>query len=175
VHAQNASGRTALVVAALAGHSAIVDMLLADGADIGCVDVDGYPIGHCLIIDGAIGLLDHVLACGANVDAVDASGRTAMHIAASMNDTKAIGVLVEHGANVELCDSDGRTALMTAVWRGHVSASQMLLVNANACPNTISESEVIIAYFSRISSNLFAKLPYYNGLIYCISSRFVGC
>ena len=115
------SGGTALLSAAAAGHSGIVDILLSGGADANIADARG----HCALHEAAdctegarVALARALLGAGADVNAAaTASAATALHVAAATAATveaaATISVLLEHGA-----DGAARTAGASAADEG---------------------------------------------------------
>ncbi|RNF82357.1 ankyrin repeat domain-containing protein [Montanilutibacter psychrotolerans] len=125
VDARDASGRTALHEAALAGHESIVAMLLAAGADASGHDNQGRnPLleaargGHLAVLDR---LLAHLPRGGiAEAAAVDDQGRNALALAVAADNVPPamIGRLIELGIDTEQRDADGKRPIDRAAEAG---------------------------------------------------------
>ncbi len=105
-------GSTALHLAAWQGHTKVVEVLLARGADPSAPTSNGLAVrplgtaagsGHAVI---AHLLLDR----GADVDATQAGGITPLHAAAANDDRQLVSLLLDRGADPALTTDDGRTA-----------------------------------------------------------------
>jgi len=84
VNIQNNSGNSALIIAASWGHTAIVDSLLAKGAEVNVQNKDGDTALLCAA--GKVGyteVVDSLLAKGAEVNVQNNSGNSALITAAS--------------------------------------------------------------------------------------------
>jgi len=100
--------RTPLQWAALYGHVAAVEALLAAGAH-----VDGARSGGLTPLMLAANT-DHaatvavLLAAGADLHRVDSDGRTALHLACYDGHVDCVRMLLEAGAQADVCDGDGK-------------------------------------------------------------------
>jgi ankyrin repeat protein len=131
VNAKSFENMTALYCAAREGHNAVVQALVARGADINaiaaaCELAGGKKIMHAITSrfgqDKRFGRFVQ-LCCGlgADINTVDNRGRPALHAALQRS---AVQALLGHGADVNAVDGVGRTALHSAV---QCSAAQVLL------------------------------------------------
>ncbi len=68
------------------GHEAVVNRLLAAGADVNAVNVDGRSALMWAAEGGDEAIVDRLLAAGANVEALDTQGRTALQLAVQRGD-----------------------------------------------------------------------------------------
>ena len=120
----------------------IVQLLLANGADVNAVDDNGYTVlMHAVSRDVAETLID----AGAHLETQHNPSKSAlMHVLLQTGSSMAnvrgeiAHLLIEKGARVDPTDNLGRTILMTAVWRNEVSVVQSLLnkgVNVDAKDN----------------------------------------
>eukprot|EP00752_Nemacystus_decipiens_P002752 g2570.t1 len=126
----NGCGYSPLTTAAEAGKLAVVNTLLAAGADIG--RRDGAPL-RSAAGGGHVEVMKAILGHGADVNAADEdNGGTALHAAAGNNEARAIEVLVEAGADIER-ESDGETPLCISVqaYNGSQATRALLRHGAN--------------------------------------------
>jgi ankyrin repeat protein len=128
-------GRTALMLAALHGHTGTVNALAGShNANVDAVDEKGWT---ALMIAAANGKTDtvNVLAGthNANVEAGDVYGATALMLAAGNGQTDTVNALAgTHNANVEAVAQNGGTALMYAAGNGHTGTVNALAGTHNA-------------------------------------------
>ena len=125
VDAHDDDGRRALHQAAYAGHRAIVEALLAAGADAAAVDAQGRtPLleaargGALAVLDA---LLEHLPGGGADAaTAVDAGGRTALALAclADHATPALLQRLLALGVDADHLDDDGKRAIDRAAEAG---------------------------------------------------------
>jgi ankyrin repeat protein len=138
VDAKDADGQSALEYAAREGHTGIVELLLAEGADANGKGGDDTPLidalWHCHP-DVAILLVNH----GARVEGKHStSGESPLRMAAKDGLIELAKLLIAHGAEVEATDNAGNTALHCAVVSGKRAMVELLLsrsadMNAKGC------------------------------------------
>ncbi|XP_017485923.1 PREDICTED: ankyrin repeat domain-containing protein 24, partial [Rhagoletis zephyria] len=141
-------GFTPLHLAVIQGNLAMVNLLLANKADVNAVDNEGHSVVHWATVCGEVEALRLVLAAGANIAIPDLNGGTPLHYAAQMcganvdnkvgqaNATKLaleiLGILLSHPhASVDVQDKDGRQPLLWAASAGSANAV-IALVKAGA-------------------------------------------
>ena len=126
---------TPLHAAAGNGQKAVVDVLIAAGADLnqrtvlehsGRSTEDSAPI-HVASKNGREDILEALLLAGANVDLENATGDTALHMAASKGQDGALEILLRAGAKVNHQSLSGRTPLHEAVINDHEDIVETLL------------------------------------------------
>ncbi|KAH8388259.1 hypothetical protein KR093_002299, partial [Drosophila rubida] len=145
-------GFTPLHLAVIQGNLAMVNLLLANKADVNAVDNEGHSVVHWATVCGEIEALRAVLAAGASVAKPDVNGGTPLHYAAQMcgasydsklqsnssasNASKLaleiLGILLSHPqTSVDVQDKDGRQPLLWAASAGSAKAV-IALVKAGA-------------------------------------------
>lgn len=90
---------TALHLAALHGHKALIQLLLAKGMPVDGTDAEGQTALHCAAKLKKPELVKLLLEQGATLSCQDKKGNTPLHIAAQQNDEATIEFLLEQGAN----------------------------------------------------------------------------
>jgi len=120
VDARDTLGRTALMVAALQGHSAIAATLLDAGAQAGLADSRGTTALMEAARSGSEEVLRLIADHDSALDVVDASGRSALIIACQSRQAceGSVRHLLLAGASRELAASDGRRAVDFAAAAG---------------------------------------------------------
>ncbi|XP_061397838.1 inversin-B [Musca vetustissima] len=126
----------------------MVNLLLANKADVNAVDKEGHSVVHWATVCGEVAALRAVLAAGANVATPDINGGSPLHYAAQMcgatyegklsqaNSHKLaleiLGILLAHPqCSVDVEDKDGRQPLLWAASAGSAKAI-LALVKAGA-------------------------------------------
>jgi ankyrin repeat protein len=128
VNAYSGDGWTALHLASFFGHPKIVELLLANGADVtsrsrnhnGNTPLHAALAGHHTMVAGLL------LGADADVNAADAGGWRPVHIAAANNDLDSIKALIAQGADATVANGEGRTALSLSQEKGHREAAALL-------------------------------------------------
>ncbi len=146
--------QTPLHIAAVAGHGAVVEILLAYKADVNSriqVQENKYripsglwaPVGnilsdlgnlkditplHLAAFMGHRDMVELLLSHGAEKAATDSQGRTPLHLTSFWDHTvEAAEQLLTHGAEVDTRDEGGATPLHLAVIKGHKPIVKLLL------------------------------------------------
>jgi ankyrin repeat protein len=136
---------TPLHAAAENGQKAVVDILIAAGADLNRRTVlehsgrrteDSAPI-QVASQNGHEDILEALLLAGADVDLGNAIDDTAVHMVASKGRKGALEILLRAGAQVNLQSWSGRTPLHEAVVNGHEDIVKTLLA-AGADPGIVN-------------------------------------
>ena len=110
-------GTTPLWLAANYGHSEIVGVLAAAGANLNATANDGSTPLMAAIgrnEQAAAAVARQLVEAGANVDVADDNGGTALHRAAASGFNEIVKVLAHRGANLEARNRQGQTPLMLA-------------------------------------------------------------
>lgn len=122
-----ANGRTALHMAAQAGHRAIVRQLLApDGAAALIPDSNGLTPIHLAASNGKVSVLDELLQRVDRATIAWQIPETPLHFAARAGQYEAIELLIDRGLMNDLPDSSGMTPLLRAAEAGHAGCVQLL-------------------------------------------------
>ena len=126
------AGATPYLLAAMDANVAVMDALVAAGADTRLATDEGTTplmvasglgrvpaetrVTEAETLDAVQFVLDH----GADVNAANAVGRSALHGAAHIRSDAAVRLLFDHGATVQVADQRGITPLMIAEGGGHI-------------------------------------------------------
>ncbi|KDN65156.1 hypothetical protein CSUB01_09469 [Colletotrichum sublineola] len=93
--------QTALHIAAIAGHDAMIDMLLANGRlAVDVRDSEGNTALHAAVASRKLVVVLRLLSHGADPNAENAAGWTPLHTAVQMGSVDVVGALVAHGGDV---------------------------------------------------------------------------
>jgi formylglycine-generating enzyme required for sulfatase activity len=110
VDVADSDGWTALMWASRGGHLAIVEALLASGADINRTIIDkGANALHLAAQNGHLPVVRALIARGAAVDAVEARGATPLHLAVNRGHPEVVQFLLDHGADQNARLNSGTT------------------------------------------------------------------
>lgn len=116
VNAPNSGGGYALCLAALSGHTAVVEALLEAGAATAPM-AGAKPALSEAATRGHVDVVSTLLRAGAPVDARDSNGQTALHWSVAYDRRATAALLLEHGANPRVMDSFGNTPIEIATQR----------------------------------------------------------
>ena len=131
-------GTTALQWAVRRNDGALVDRLLAAGADAKAQNRYGVTAIQLACENGSAAVVERLLNAGVSASATGPLGETALHSCARSGSVAASKVLVARGAPLEAGESwRGQTPLMWAAAQGHAPVVAMLL-EAGANPDTRS-------------------------------------
>jgi ankyrin repeat protein len=128
IDTQDEAGLTALNLAARAGHSSIIKMLLAKGADPNIPSRDGVPPLMAAMEAGKSLAALALVKGGASPDAHNADYVYAIHLAAFSGDLDVVKALAEAKADLNaVIRTNGRTALHWAVEKDMGSVVEFLV------------------------------------------------
>ena len=127
VDAANKKGETPLVMAVEMGKLALVDALVAGGADVNRRNVvdDKAPLDVAAFI-GNLGVLKALLGYGSRAKSVDSVGATALHHVAGFEAAGLVHALVDAGADVSAEDANGMAPIHYASISGSPTAIMAL-------------------------------------------------
>ena len=126
-HVRDKEQRTALMYAALNGHTDLVRFLVNLGVGINIYDSHGWSPLMLAAWDGHRPVAQLLLDYGAKASAVSPSGMTALMAATTKGHTALVSLLLEHGA--ESTDPSGPQLLLRAASRGYSDIVQLLLTH----------------------------------------------
>ncbi len=139
VDARGRLDRTALMMAALHGHTQIAESLLGAGAMVDLVDRNGTSALMEAARSGAVAIIHALGRRNVAVDGTDALGRSALMIACGSRtaNEEVVRVLLGLGADAGLCANDGRRPVDLAIASGRWPIVA-LLDPGYALPSTLS-------------------------------------
>ncbi|KAL2001346.1 hypothetical protein VTN02DRAFT_1863 [Thermoascus thermophilus] len=116
-----------LHLASQGGHLKVVEMLLADGADVHATRGDGTTALQLAASGGHDAIVDLLLEHRADLEAKDNDGWTALYYASNQGYAKIVQTLLEKGAKPNEPTNGGWYPLHTAAENGHTAAVEVLL------------------------------------------------
>uniref|UniRef100_K1PRS0 Inversin n=1 Tax=Magallana gigas TaxID=29159 RepID=K1PRS0_MAGGI len=119
--------RTPLHWAAVLGHSAVVALLLENGAEYSVSDSNGATPLHYAAQNNHHETVEVFLSCKNVVDEPDIEGRSAFIWAAGKGADNVIKVYLKHNVDIQQVDSHEGTALHASALSGHASSVKLLL------------------------------------------------
>ncbi|TLD05328.1 uncharacterized protein PgNI_09611 [Pyricularia grisea] len=137
------AGSFPLLAAARLGNATVVDLLLAQAADLGLADADGQTALHAAAAHNHMAVVKRLVAAGAAVGALRADGATPLLLAVRAGHEAVARYLLlgpvpapaESPADeVDASCAPGPTALWHAVDRGHHEMAKLLIVDRGADP-----------------------------------------
>ena len=111
-------GKTPLMLAAFEGHTATVQVLLANGVQVNAKDKDGATALMLAASRGHTNVVAALLAKGADVNLQNNTGQTALMLAMVGGHGDVAQALLAKGADLELKNQAGQTAVTLAQARG---------------------------------------------------------
>ncbi|OAA61406.1 ankyrin repeat-containing domain protein [Cordyceps fumosorosea ARSEF 2679] len=122
---------TALLAAAVKGHTATVKVLLTCGADVEFENKAGQSALFCAAESGHADVVQCLIDGGADIEARNRELTTPLITACEGGHVEVVRLLLAHGADVEAADMRGKTAMRVAAEVG-VEAVVLALLEAGA-------------------------------------------
>lgn len=132
VFAVDASGKNALMVAADADHTALVDKLLSAGLDVNALNHKGGTALMFAAFRGNLASVRVLVKHGALLDVRASNGWTAMTLAAAKGHAEVVSLLLDQGADPAIADIYGWTPLMRAVEQRRAAVVRVLLASGRS-------------------------------------------
>lgn len=126
-NAQNADGKTPLMLAAGAGRLETCSALLMKGADPQQTDFQGSTALMAAAEKGQTAVLTVLLAKKSNPNTNRSDGATALRLAALNGHREAVRLLLDQGADLNVRSKDKRTVLMDTILAGRVDVARLLI------------------------------------------------
>lgn len=132
-------GTTALMVAARQGPPALMERLVALGADVRAENTRGGTALMYAAVAGDPATLAWLLDHGARIRERASNGWSALTIAAAKGHEAAVRLLLARGADPDKADIYGGTPLIRAVEGGYGAAARILLEEGGAAVDAVDE------------------------------------
>lgn len=129
-----------LVAAVKDGRFDDAKAMLATGATVESMDIDGEPAAIWAVQNGHLDRLDALIAAHANIHALNSKGSTAVMVAADGNRHECLAALIAAKADVNVRSKGGVTATSLASRKGHTECLQLLV--AAKCDVDTQESHI---------------------------------
>uniref|UniRef100_A0A0G4FA46 Uncharacterized protein n=1 Tax=Chromera velia CCMP2878 TaxID=1169474 RepID=A0A0G4FA46_9ALVE len=144
-------GNTALMAAAMNGHTETVGRLLGFGANI---EERCHLYGNTALILAALSghaeTVDFLLHSGARAGEKNKNGNNALFMAARDGHTETVDVLLRSGVQLPgNCDNNGNTALMFAAMHGHTETADLLLSSGARVDDANSNGDTALMVAAR--------------------------
>eukprot|EP00656_Telonema_subtile_P016220 TRINITY_DN18555_c0_g1_i3.p1 TRINITY_DN18555_c0_g1~~TRINITY_DN18555_c0_g1_i3.p1 ORF type:complete len:705 (-),score=223.62 TRINITY_DN18555_c0_g1_i3:75-2189(-) len=136
----NPQGYTALDVACLNAHDAVLSTMLQAKCKSRYRDRDGNSILHLACFAGEEAKVVLAMDAVEEVGICNNKGETALHVAASVGCAAAVFHLIDRGTGPDLRDDRGWTPLRRALWNGHMEVAG-ILCEVGADVNLASEED----------------------------------
>jgi ankyrin repeat protein len=128
-HIRDVEQRTALMYAALHGHSDIVQLLLDLGVGINIYDRNGWSPLMLAAWNGHAQSAQLLLEYGARVNVLSPSDVTALMAATTRGHTALVSLFLDYGADIHGVHQSGAHLLLRAASRGYTDIVQVLLTH----------------------------------------------
>lgn len=120
-------GRTALMVASVAGSIEAARALIEAGADVRRADASGETSLHMACRSRREELVKLLLDAGADPNAATREGGTPLLVTGYFGTAEMAAMLIRAGADVGRPDMDGFTPILAACWEGRTEVAETLL------------------------------------------------
>jgi ankyrin repeat protein len=116
--------------AVFGGHRAQMEAMLAEGVNLNALAPHGYPLICIAAQGGHVDMAEFLMAQGADVNAGHPQlGCTPLHQAAQEGKAEMARFLLSKGAKISATDMSGATPLHTAAWWGRADVAQVLIAS----------------------------------------------
>ncbi|NIT55882.1 MAG: hypothetical protein GWN00_06500, partial [Aliifodinibius sp.] len=147
-------GTTALMLASANGYPEIVQLLLANGADVNMRNKENASALFLAVQNDDVTTVEFLINAGAEVnfvlerDVKDVpKGVTPLMLVATHGHIQVARSLLAHGANLEARDRFGATALMYAIMYGQPEMANFLIQNGADVHTQLTEDHISFQYF----------------------------
>jgi ankyrin repeat protein len=120
-------GWSPLLFSAREGHTEVVNVLLAAGADPNFVDNYAETPLHWAAWMGRVGVVRALVAARAKVDMENVHSESCLHIASCENNLEIMSILLAAGSNPNLCNAEYQTPLYRPAIKGLNEAIRILI------------------------------------------------
>lgn len=129
VHTKDEHGRTPLHWACSEAHMAVMEYLIAKGANVNSRDNHLIAPLHIAAVTNQLIVADILITHGANTDIKDAEDRTPLHSACRSGHYDMVALLLTKGAHINAQDHNGFTPLHYAGYAGYATIAKTLVDN----------------------------------------------
>ena len=109
------------------GHTALVNFLLGENADLQQQKESKEPPLHLAVINNRPAVVNSLLSARHDVDVLDQRRQTPLHVAADLGNVELVETLLKAGCNLKITDKQGKTALAVAARSQHSLVVDMLI------------------------------------------------
>ncbi|XP_051512702.1 cortactin-binding protein 2-like isoform X2 [Myxocyprinus asiaticus] len=127
IHHRQHELTSALISAALNGHTDCLNLLLTSGVSAEATDETGFTPLHAAAKNGHHGCVKALVKWGADVERECSHGRTPLFLACEQGHVECVKVLLDAEADRSHVTTDNCTALHASVSSGHVDSLKLLL------------------------------------------------
>lgn len=125
---------TPLIVAALAGHFEIVEVLLSSGAEVMARNSGGFTALHAAAYSGSVPIAELLLEKGAVLDDADNKAGVTPLMVAGENDHLAVAeLLIAKGADVRHAEIHGYMPITRALFKGNTDIIRLYKRHGAIC------------------------------------------
>lgn len=131
IDVRGTNGKTALMIAAKAGETALVEKLLLLGADPNAININGGTPIMFAAISGNATIIQQLIDANANIDARGNNGWSALMIAVAKGHLAATKLILDIGADINTQDIYLWTPLLRASYENRADIVRWLAHNKN--------------------------------------------
>lgn len=127
INQEDGNGSTALHLASIRGHEAVVNILLGRGVAVDQENLIGYTALNAATCTGQEAVVSTLLNHGAAINQSEHDGWTSLHWAARWGQGEIVNILLNWGSAINQAENNGYTALHIAAQEGHELVVSTLL------------------------------------------------